>query len=270
MNQTKFQQELISLLNKNSKENDSDTPDFILAEFIMDALNSFNNAVNARTTWYDKAEEFKGITPIKHKSIATINYVVGDATKPQGDGAKIIAHVCNDVGAWGAGFTIPLAKAFPKSKKEYRKLFQSGNAMPELGHVQFVANPSTNQTYIANIIGQRDIKPGLDGSPPIKYDALRIAFQTIVKAVNKADDLGTLFTIHMPKIGSKLAGGDWPTIAQIIQEELVDKKISVTVYELPHQIEYATTPDDPGTDTGTIDITVDGPSESQSDLLNKV
>jgi O-acetyl-ADP-ribose deacetylase (regulator of RNase III) len=31
-----------------------------------------------------------------------ITYVVGDATKPIGAGPRIIVHVCNDRGGWGA------------------------------------------------------------------------------------------------------------------------------------------------------------------------
>lgn len=39
-----------------------------------------------------------------------IHYITGDATIPIGEGKKIIAHVCNDIGAWGKGFVLPLAK----------------------------------------------------------------------------------------------------------------------------------------------------------------
>jgi hypothetical protein len=30
-----------------------------------------------------------------------INYLSGDATRPSGQGRKIIAHICNDQGRWG-------------------------------------------------------------------------------------------------------------------------------------------------------------------------
>ena len=39
-----------------------------------------------------------------------IQYRTGDATRPEGDGPKIIAHICNDVGAWGKGFVLALSK----------------------------------------------------------------------------------------------------------------------------------------------------------------
>lgn len=43
-----FQNELSSLLNRYSKENESNTPDFILAKFLIGALRSFNIAVNQK------------------------------------------------------------------------------------------------------------------------------------------------------------------------------------------------------------------------------
>jgi O-acetyl-ADP-ribose deacetylase (regulator of RNase III) len=39
-----------------------------------------------------------------------IFYMTGDATAPVGEGQKLIVHVCNDIGAWGAGFVLALSK----------------------------------------------------------------------------------------------------------------------------------------------------------------
>ena len=47
-----FRLELQRLLNRCSMENGSDTPDFILAEYIMGCLNSFDMAVRKRSSWY--------------------------------------------------------------------------------------------------------------------------------------------------------------------------------------------------------------------------
>lgn len=41
-----FRDELRSLLNRYSRENNSNTPDFILADVMLDALNSYESAVN--------------------------------------------------------------------------------------------------------------------------------------------------------------------------------------------------------------------------------
>lgn len=49
---TDFANELLSLLNKHSKENESNTPDFILAEYLIGCLKVFNESVNNRQIWY--------------------------------------------------------------------------------------------------------------------------------------------------------------------------------------------------------------------------
>ncbi len=50
--ESKFQEELAELINKHSKENESNTPDFLLAEFLCKCLEAFNKAVNARKVWH--------------------------------------------------------------------------------------------------------------------------------------------------------------------------------------------------------------------------
>ena len=43
-----------------------------------------------------------------------IRYVIGDATAPEGEGPKVIVHVCNDIGGWGRGFVVALSKRWDK------------------------------------------------------------------------------------------------------------------------------------------------------------
>lgn len=52
-----LQEEVASLLNKVSAENDSNTPDFILAAYLMDCLRAFNKAVLMREEWYNRRVE---------------------------------------------------------------------------------------------------------------------------------------------------------------------------------------------------------------------
>lgn len=52
MNRTKFRRDLEQLINKYSMENGSNTPDFALADYLMDALDAFDKACNTRTHWY--------------------------------------------------------------------------------------------------------------------------------------------------------------------------------------------------------------------------
>ena len=51
---TEFRKDLEKLLNSLSRENGSDTPDFILAEYLMDCLTAFDKATNARECWYGR------------------------------------------------------------------------------------------------------------------------------------------------------------------------------------------------------------------------
>ena len=60
--ETQFHRELSSLLNRYSKENESNTPDFLLASYLTGCLLTFNSIVNAREEWYGRGEKRKDIT----------------------------------------------------------------------------------------------------------------------------------------------------------------------------------------------------------------
>ena len=47
-----FRSELTAQLNKHSKENSSNTPDFILRDYLCDCLRAFDKASLAREEWY--------------------------------------------------------------------------------------------------------------------------------------------------------------------------------------------------------------------------
>ena len=49
--------ELTRLLNRHSAENKSDTPDFILAVYLLDCLNAFEVAVIKREAWYKQRKK---------------------------------------------------------------------------------------------------------------------------------------------------------------------------------------------------------------------
>ena len=49
--------EMCELINEQCGENVSNTPDFILAEFMQNALNAFNKATNQREEWYGNGAE---------------------------------------------------------------------------------------------------------------------------------------------------------------------------------------------------------------------
>ena len=53
---TQFERELRTLLNKYSKENGSNTPDFVLAKYLCQCLSAFDDGVAARSAWYGTQE----------------------------------------------------------------------------------------------------------------------------------------------------------------------------------------------------------------------
>ena len=149
--------------------------------------------------------------------MSKINYVIGDATAPQGEGRKIICHICNDIGAWGAGFVLALSAKWMYPEHRYR-------AMPhyELGDAMVLqVEPDI---FVANMIAQHMTSPDANGVPPVRYLALTDALSKVNKI---AEDIGA--TLLMPRIGCGLAGGEWEAVEAILEEVVT---VDVTVYDL--------------------------------------
>lgn len=54
---TEFRKELETLINRCCLENSSNTPDFILADYVMSCLSNFDRAVIRREEWYGRREK---------------------------------------------------------------------------------------------------------------------------------------------------------------------------------------------------------------------
>jgi O-acetyl-ADP-ribose deacetylase (regulator of RNase III) len=144
-----------------------------------------------------------------------IHYLKGDATKPQGAGKKLIVHICNDAGGWGAGFVLAISRQWPEPEAEYRRWHESGKNF-ELGEIQIV--PCTPDISVVNMIAQHSFR-NKNNQPPIRYDALAACLAKVAK-ISEA-------TIHMPRIGCGLAGGKWNEVEKIVAHELRDRNIYV-------------------------------------------
>ena len=154
-----------------------------------------------------------------------IKYIKGDATNPIGDGRKILIHCCNNEGKWGAGFVLALSKKWKEPEVRYRKWAKGyiGNPKFELGNVQFVK--VKDDIVVGNMIGQDGI--GFkNGKPPIRYNAIERCLNEVAEVAKKYNA-----SIHAPKFGSALAGGDWNKIEELIKKTLCDNDIDVTIYE---------------------------------------
>jgi hypothetical protein len=54
MNREQFKEELEHLINKHSMENGSNTPDFVLTDYLMGCLDNFNRIIQSREKWYGR------------------------------------------------------------------------------------------------------------------------------------------------------------------------------------------------------------------------
>ena len=146
-----------------------------------------------------------------------ISYLKGDATAPRADGNKIIVHVCNDAGGWGAGFVLALSRRWPEPEQEYRRWHREGEAGGfRLGAARLVqVEPDL---WVANMVAQHGM---------IDYGALEACLRQVAEEARR---LGA--SVHMPRIGTGLAGGRWEEVEPIILRTLCDQGIPVTVYDL--------------------------------------
>jgi len=161
-----------------------------------------------------------------------IHYIIGDATEPI-HRPSVICHCCNDgvrgQPAWGRGFVIALSAKYPEPEQEYRAWFKNKSmnckgGPPRLGECQLVkVKPDI---WVANIIGQHGTQ--WEGkTPPIRYEAIE---EGLEKANKWALEIGA--TIHAPRLGAVLAGGEWKTLEGIIKKTMV---VETYVYTLPNQ-----------------------------------
>jgi O-acetyl-ADP-ribose deacetylase (regulator of RNase III) len=158
--------------------------------------------------------------------VEALRLVAGDATDPQTDGRKIIAHVCNDIGAWGKGFVLAVARRWPEPEQDYRRWHRDrANNDFGLGAVRLV--PVQPDIWVANMVAQHGIKHVSSG-PPIRYEALAACLASLADHALRLDA-----SVHMPRIGCGLAGGRWEQIEPIIVSALCQRDIVVMVYDLP-------------------------------------
>lgn len=182
----------------------------------------------------------------KQIALKPVKYINGDATDPKDSTTKIIVHICNDVGEWGTGFETAISKKWEQPESEYRNWFKNKEAEQsrelqferiksrdkysnekkfQLGNVQFVK--VAEDIWIANMIAQRDIKPGKDREPPIRYFFVSEGLERIRKFAERHKA-----SIHMPRIGCGLAGGEWTKIEELINDSLIAHEIETNVYDI--------------------------------------
>jgi len=145
------------------------------------------------------------------------------------DRTVLIPHCCNDVGAWGAGFVVPLGRNYPEAEKDYLSLV---SVERRLGTTRFIPCDE-GKVIVCNMIGQHGIYPDKDGTPPICYDYLFRAMDDVAMYAKGLRHSKLNPHIVCPMFGSGLAGGDWTgKIVPEIKELWIREGIPVTVFVL--------------------------------------
>lgn len=117
-----------------------------------------------------------------------------------------------------------LSERFHQPERDYRRWARGLAPVPfRPGQIQFVRV----QLCVANIIGQSGIRSASNPNP-IRCDSLREGFARVRLLALEHDA-----SVHMPRIGVGLAGGDQQIISAIIEDELCSHGVNVTVYDLP-------------------------------------
>jgi hypothetical protein len=128
----------------------------------------------------------------------------------------IVAHCCNNIGLFGAGFAKQVRNRYPEAYRSFTAV-QSR----DLGEVNFVK--VNNRLIVGNMVSMNGVYR--ESNPyPLCLDFLEICLQKVQSLAIHLD-----LPVHMPLIGSGLARGDWSVIRKLIEKNCP----IATVWELP-------------------------------------
>jgi len=155
-----------------------------------------------------------------------LRYKTGNAVIPVSAGHRLIVHICNDAGMFGAGFSGALQKRWQKVHDEYKRWYR-GQRNFKLGMIQTIHVQS--DTAVINMLAQKGVKKASSKKDIVDYDALEQCLSKVITIAKEFDS-----SVHMPRIGMGFAGAKkWSKIEDIIKKTLIENNINVTVYDLP-------------------------------------
>jgi len=154
-----------------------------------------------------------------------IHVVHGNVLEPRNGGKKILCQLVNDKAlAWGGGVARKMAARFPQAEAVFKEKIVRLPPRSRLGQV--IIAQVNDEIAVASLIAQEGYGPSL--FPRIRYASVRVCLEAVAR---HAKETGA--SIHMPRIGTGSAGGDWGTIVEMIDDVMVRAGLSVTVYESP-------------------------------------
>jgi len=154
-----------------------------------------------------------------------ILYVRGDVTQPRGESNKIVAHIVNDKSStWGAGAARAIGNRWISAHRDFKNWTIARREEFELGTVH--SYEVSSDLTVVSMVAQHGF--GDSSKPRIRYAALRGCLASLANIA-----VGQHASVHMPRIGTGFAGGNWRVIEDLIAETLIGRGIKVTVYDLP-------------------------------------
>jgi hypothetical protein len=152
--------------------------------------------------------------PSDHNPKGILKIIKGDATLPQGSNNRYILQVVNNSGKYSLDpkdFPAKLSRRWPKVESEYRQWWRERYGKLKPGDIQTIQILS--DMVVVNMVAQEP-----DGQIDLK--ALQ---QCLSKAGEDASQFNS--AVHIPMTE------DWEKIEPIIEQEILKRGISVTVYE---------------------------------------
>lgn len=182
------------------------------------------------TSLYHKKTDKKDfMVDVQIEQTEQISYHNGDVLEaicanPPKDETRILLHICNNKGGWGAGFVLALSKKWQEPEKQYRKCFRDKINF-ELGEIQPIK--IKENLYVVNMVAQNGYKTAKNPTP-LDYNALDKCLNTVMVWIDENNFQFPI--IYCPKIGTGLSGGDWNIIKDVLHGQL--NEIPIKVYEL--------------------------------------
>lgn len=157
---------------------------------------------------------------IVHINGDLFDYIEGVVKAGNNGFSIIVPHVCNNIGAFGAGFAGAISKHYPIVKENYHLLglsFLKNNP----GYVQFIEVYKDakfgHKLIFANMIAQNGLI-NKQNTRPLNYLSLAKSMIGINQYISKNFDNENRIQIHCPKFGSGLSGGNWNFIEELIKD----------------------------------------------------
>lgn len=148
----------------------------------------------------------------------------------------LIVHGCNAQGVMGRGAALAVRRHLPFAFNAYWEAFEESHMAHLLGVkkgiplgevVWAIALDAGSARIVGNMITQQHWRPDMavDGRQ-VDYAAVRKALHNVANFVRMTqhgqiaiENITPIKRVGMPKVGAGLGGGDWSTIASIIEEE---------------------------------------------------